>query len=300
MKVHAEPKPLTEPLSGGSPGATVVVEPIAAGHVRFPAEWFERAEGTLGKLKAYGIGATWAYVPCPAFLVRHPTVGLILVDTGLHPSCATDPRQNMGRLAAWFAKPRLEPGEDMPARLRARGVDARQVNVVIMTHLHSDHASAVSEFSNSTFVVSAAEWEAATTDPRPTLRGYRPKQFDYVFDYRTIDYDSAAVDSYATFGRTFDLFGDGSVRLAYTPGHSAGHQSVVLKLKRRDFVVAGDAIYTYRQLEDGPPPAHSVDEHRWRRSLQELQLFRRNYPHAVIVPGHDAAFWPKLDARYED
>jgi hypothetical protein len=40
----------------------------------------------MGKLRALGIGATWRYVPCPAFLVRHPTVGLILVDTGLHPS----------------------------------------------------------------------------------------------------------------------------------------------------------------------------------------------------------------------
>jgi glyoxylase-like metal-dependent hydrolase (beta-lactamase superfamily II) len=206
----------------------------------------------------------------------------------------------MGRLAARIAKPRLAPGEDLPARLRARGTDARQVNVVIMTHLHSDHSSAISEFANSTFVLSAAEWHAATSDRRPALRGYRPKHYDYVFDYRTIDYDSPAVDSYATFGRTFDLFGDGSVRLAYTPGHSAGHQSVILRLRRRDFVIAGDAIYTYRQLEGGPPPARPLDEHQWRRSLQELQLFHRNYPHAIIVPGHDPEFWPKLEPRYED
>ena len=42
-------------------------------------------------------------------------------------------------------------------------------------------------------------------------------------------------------GRSFDLFGDGSVRLVYTPGHSPGHTSVILRLPRRDFVVVGDA-----------------------------------------------------------
>jgi glyoxylase-like metal-dependent hydrolase (beta-lactamase superfamily II) len=150
-------------------------------------------------------------------------------------------------------------------------------------------------------VVSAAEWKAATDDPGPgMLRGYHLPHYDFVFDYRTIDYGSVDVDSYASFGRTFDLFGDGSVRLAYTPGHTAGHQSVILRLRRRDFVVAGDAIYTFRQLEGGPEPGRMVDEHNWRRSLQELQLYHRDYPHALIVPGHDPAYWPKLDTRYEE
>ena len=107
------------------------------------------------------------------------------------------------------------------------------------------------------------------------------------------------VNSYATFGRTFDLFGDGSVRLAYTPGHSAGHQSVIARLSRRDFVIGGDAIYTYRQLEGAPLPPRPVDEHQFRRSLQELKLFRREYPHAVITPGHDTSFYEQLDPKYD-
>ena len=99
-----------------------------------------------------------------------------------------------------------------------------------MTHLHVDHASGMSEFPGATFVITEAEWNAATTDSRPLLRGYRPAHYDYAFDYRTLSYDSEPVSSYATFGRTFDLFGDGSVRLASTPGHSAGHQSVICRL----------------------------------------------------------------------
>ena len=60
------------------------------------------------------------------------------------------------------------------------------------------------------------------------------QHFDYAFDYRTLSYHTDAISSYATFGRTFDLFGDGSVRLASTPGHSAGHQSLICRLRDRD------------------------------------------------------------------
>ena len=124
-----------------------------------------------------------------------------------------------------------------------------------MTHMHFDHTSGMSEFPGATFVISEDEWIAAATDSRPFLRGYRPEHFDYAFDYRTLSYDSDAISSYGTFGRTFDLFGDGSVRLASTPGHSAGHQSVICRLGDRDLVIAGDAIYTIGQLGDAPGAA---------------------------------------------
>jgi glyoxylase-like metal-dependent hydrolase (beta-lactamase superfamily II) len=168
-----------------------------------------------------------------------------------------------------------------------------------MTHLHLDHASAISEFPSSTFVLSAAEWTAATTDRRPLLSGYRPAHYDYVFDYRTVSYEGDWVSSYGSFGRTLDLFGDGSIRLASTPGHSAGHQSVILRLRERDFVVAADAVYTRNQLEGGPEQLRPHDMHNWRRSRRELQLFQREYAKAIIVPGHDREFLSSLDERYE-
>ena len=93
----------------------------------------------------------------------------------------------------------------------------------------------------------------------PALQGYRPAHYDFVFDYRTIDFQRGTVNSYATFGRTFDLFGDGSVRLAYTPGHTAGHMCVIARLAQRDFVIGGDCVYTYRQLEGAPPPPRPFD-----------------------------------------
>jgi N-acyl homoserine lactone hydrolase len=303
MKVHAEPKPLIEPLAGGTRGATVTVRPLSGGEVQFPAASFERPGGPFESLKTTGLFTSrekgWKWVPCPAFLLTHPGAGSILVDTSLHSSVAAEPRENFGRLAAWVARPRIEPGRDLPSQLRELGADPRSISLVVMTHLHIDHASGISEFPSSTFVLSRTEWTTATTGSRPLLRGYRPQHYDNVFDYRLVDFDGERVDSYASFGSAFDLFGDGSVRLVFTPGHTLGHMSVIARLRDRDFVIAGDAVYTMRQLEGGPGQPRPQDPHLWRRSLQELQLFHRQYPQAVISPGHDAAHWASLDAEYE-
>jgi N-acyl homoserine lactone hydrolase len=303
MRVQVEAKPLHEPLAGGTPGATVVVEPILAGQVTWARTMMEWPGGhfkTARVLRALITGEPAMTVPCPVFLIRHPSAGAVLVDTGLHPSIATDGSENLGRLLTRLLKPELEPGADAPAQLRSRGLDPREIPVVVMTHLHTDHASAVSEFPQSTFVVSEAEWETATVGSRPLLNGYRRPHFDYAFDYRTVDFDRGGIDSYASFGRTFDLFGDGTIRLAYTPGHSAGHMSVIARLKERDFVIGGDVTYFMDQLDgDAPLPPRPFDAHNCRRSLQELKLFRSQYPQAIVTPGHDPEFLAALDARYE-
>ena len=99
MKVHAQPKPLTEPLPGGKEGATVTVEPLLGGELDSPPALFERPGGRLETLKVLGIGtprSKWWTVPCPAFLIRHPGAGPMLVDTGLHPSVAAKPQREHG------------------------------------------------------------------------------------------------------------------------------------------------------------------------------------------------------------
>ncbi|HET7588754.1 MAG TPA: N-acyl homoserine lactonase family protein [Solirubrobacterales bacterium] len=302
MSVHVEPQPLHEPLAGGTPGAAVAIEPLVAGHVTFPREMMVSPGGRLLSLKLARalFGGSDYVVPVPAFLIRHPSAGAILVDTGLHPSIATDPGQNFGSLAARFGKPTLEPGEDVPSQLRERGLDPGELPIVVMTHLHLDHSSAISEFPSSTFVLSEAEWRFASGSGGSIQNGYRRAHFDYAFQYRSVDFDRASVGSYASFGRTFDLFGDGSVRLAFTPGHSAGHMSVVCRLAERDFVIGGDCVYMLSQLEGtDPDPPRPQDAHNFRRSLQELRLFRRQFPDAVITPGHDPDFYSRIERRYE-
>ncbi|MGH2956287.1 MAG: N-acyl homoserine lactonase family protein [Solirubrobacterales bacterium] len=301
MKV-ADAIPLDGPLPGGVEGASVVVEPMLAGRANWPPAVFERSGwGPLATLRALGWRvprSEWVSLPVPSFLVRHPGIGPILIDTGLHPSVASDPRHNMGRLGRRHYE--LEVGQDVPSQLLEKGLSAGDIGVVILTHLHADHASAISEFPQAQFVLSADEWEAATTGRRPRLHHYVRKQFDYAFEYGTVDFDSDLIDSYGPIGRTFDLFGDGTVRLAFTPGHTWGHLSVILRLPRRDFVVVGDAAYTWHQLQTGNEPYLMADEHSWHRSIRELQQYRSAYPYALIVPGHDAEFFAKLEPRYEE
>jgi len=301
MKVRAETRRLTKPLPGGKQGATVAVELIRAGEFKTPRAFIE-TETPLPKLRMAGFGtprSQYTTLPCPAFLIHHPGAGPFLVDTGLHPSVAASPAENLGRLIARFGHVHLEPGDDVPAQLRKRGIDPKEIGLVVMTHMHLDHTSAISEFPNASFVITEDEWEAAATGSRPLLHGYRRAHFDYAFDYRTVSYDGPEISSYATFGRTFDLFGDGSVRLASTPGHSAGHQSVICRLRDRDLVIAGDAIYTIGQLSGAPEPPRPYDRHNWQRSMRELRRFAEQYPEAVIIPGHDQAHWETLEPRYE-
>lgn len=296
MAVQTSPRPLDGPLPGGAAGAVVTVEPIVTGRIKVAKAIQASPSGEMGLVKSLRAmrGETWA-VPVPAFLIHHPSAGPLLVDTGLHPSIATDPEANLGRLAASFTEPEVTKGEDVPARLRAKGIEPTALRTVVMTHLHVDHASAVSEFPGAAFIVSKAEWEDATSGLLPILKYYRPQQFDHAFDFRTVDYEAASINSFSTFGRSFDLFGDGSVVLVSTPGHSAGHQSVVLNTGTGPFVIAGDAIFLEDQLEPGADlAARARDRHNYERSIRELALYRREHPSATISPGHDPGFYDRL------
>jgi glyoxylase-like metal-dependent hydrolase (beta-lactamase superfamily II) len=238
-------------------------------------------------------------VPIVAFLVEHPGVGPIIIDTGFHPSVATDPKQNLGRVYAAIYNIDMRPEQALPAQLRERkGIEPGDVRVAIMTHLHLDHASAISEFTSATYVLGAGEWRAFHAH-RFALDGYVRNHVEHAVEYKEVPYDSPVIDSYSTFGRAYDLFGDGSVRLVATPGHTHGHQSVILRLREREALVTGDAIYYLRTLDDERRGWVMADEHRWRRSIGEIRLYRRENPDALIIPGHDPEEWALLLPRYD-
>ena len=296
--MHAEPEPASLPLAGGSEDATVRLHPLLVATGRGPDAWLHRVDGRLSGLRAIGVGSESVEVPYVAFLVEHPSAGRLLIDTGFHPSVAVDPKQNLGRLGARIFNPRMEASDAVPAQLRARGIEPRDIGTVLMTHLHGDHASGISEFPDSTFLVSQQEWDEASTVARPAMHGYVRRQFDHAFDFRTIDFGGSGIDSFATFGRSVDVFGDGSIRLAFTPGHTLGHVSVILRLKEHEVLVAGDAIYTRRTLETGHKPYRMEDEHLFERSVREIQIYAKETPEALIIPGHDMEAWKRLKAVY--
>jgi N-acyl homoserine lactone hydrolase len=301
MATAAEPRPAQLPLPGGREGAAVRLHPLLCARMIAPPGLMHRTEGRLAPLRALGVGVPhddWLELPVVAFLLEHPGAGLVLIDTGFHPAVAVDPRQGMGRLGGLVFKDlRMDSEQAVPAQLRERGFDPGAVATVLLTHLHSDHASGIAQFPAATFVLSAAEWEAAADGG--SIDGYLKRQFDHAFDYRLLDFDGERGDSFASFGRSFDVFGDGSVRMVYTPGHTAGHCSVVLRLKDREALIAADAAPTLRTIEETALPFRMDDEHRYRRSLREIQLYIEQTPDALVVPGHDMAAWRRLDAIHE-
>lgn len=296
----AEPSRLTKPLPGGRSGATVVLHPMVCAYMDSPPDFMAMTGGRLKVVRqALGSKDDWIRLPIVAFLVEHPGAGPIIIDTGFHPSVAVDPKQNLGRVYGRLYRIHMTPEQALPAQLRAeKGIEPQDVRVAIMTHLHMDHASAISEFTSATYVLGMGEWRAFHSS-RLALNGYVRHHVEHAVEYKEVPYDSPVIDSYSTFGRSFDLFGDGSVRLVFTPGHTHGHQSVILRLEGREALVTGDAAYFTRTIDDERRGWAMADEHRWRRSIGEIRLYRRENPDALIIPGHDPDAWSQLAPRYE-
>jgi N-acyl homoserine lactone hydrolase len=300
MATAAEPRPATLPLPGGREGARVKLTPILTATVRGPIAWFLREEGRMAWRKAFGFGVPkdqWVTAPVQCFLVEHPAAGPILIDTGFHASVAVKPRSNLGAFGTVLYRDiDMRPEQSAAAQLRERGIEPASVRTVIMTHLHPDHASAIVDYPEATFLVSKPEWEAAADSGRRD--GYVKRQFDHGFDYRLVDFDSPDANSFSGFARAFDVFGDESVRVVFTPGHTNGHMSAVLQTGKGEVLVAGDAIFMHRTLDDDHLPHLFADEHLFRRSLREIRQYRKETPDAVIIPGHDWEAWQMLDASY--
>jgi glyoxylase-like metal-dependent hydrolase (beta-lactamase superfamily II) len=171
------------------------------------------------------------------------------------------------------------------------------IRTVVMTHLHYDHAGAIAEFPQATFVVDADEWRAARSGG--FTKGYAHKLIDHPYDWREVDFDDPRVASFASFGRTVDLFGDGSIRLLSTPGHSKGHMSVLLRLESgRELLLAGDAAYAQRTIDEDLLPVFVEDVHRYRRSLREIRRYVEQTPSAEVICGHDPDAWPQVRDTY--
>ncbi|HEX6582619.1 MAG TPA: N-acyl homoserine lactonase family protein [Thermoleophilaceae bacterium] len=300
MATAAEPKPAELPLAGGRDGSKVRLHPLLTGTVQGPPAWFLREEGRFAWRKAFGLGVPkdqWLKAPIQAFLLEHPVAGPVLVDTGFHGSVAVSPRSNLGTFGTIIYRGiDMRAEQAVAAQLRAKDIEPSSVKAVIMTHLHPDHASAISDFPEATFLVTTEEWEAATHGGQRD--GYVKRQFDHGFDYRLVDFNSADANSFSGFARSFDVFGDGSVRIAFTPGHSAGHMSVIVQTAHGEVLLAADAMFMRRTLDEEHLPHLLDDEHLFRRSLREIKQYVKETPDAVVIPGHDWDAWQKLKPVY--
>ena len=218
---------------------------------------------------------------CLAYVLRHPSGGTILVDTGFHADAASDRRKDFGvAMSVMFAALKPQPFAD---QLAERGVDPASVRTVVMTHLHVDHTSGMRMLENARFAIARREWEAAA-GPRGSLKGYVAHHLPPASRVDLVDF----TEPHGPFAETADLLGDGSVRLISTPGHTPGHMSVLVRTPRGEALLAGDAAYTLRNVREQVLPLLTADAGRHRRTLAELKAFMDAHPDVPVVPSHDS------------
>ncbi|MDX6649450.1 MAG: N-acyl homoserine lactone hydrolase [Solirubrobacteraceae bacterium] len=204
--------------------------------------------------------------PIPAYVIE-TAQERILVDTGLHPAAVADPARHYGRpdsLAGFGLE--LE-------RSVAEQVDLATVTRVVLTHLHFDHASALALLPGSVpIVLQRREWEAAHDAAAIERNFYLPA------DYAAAERQVTLVDG------DHDLLGDGSVRLLLTPGHTPGHQSVLVGER---LVIGGDVTHFASGLDDHRFPIFAADHGAQAASAERLCALRD--AGANVLPGHDPA-----------
>ncbi len=203
-----------------------------------------------------------ARFPVPAYLIETETER-ILVDTGLNPAAVADPEAHYGPgLIAFFE---LEQEESL-----AEQVDLSSLSMVVLTHLHFDHAGGLALIPDSVpVVVQRAEWEAGQ-DPAALERNF----------FMSRDLAEAPADLVLVDG-DHDLLGDGSIELLSTPGHTVGHQSV----RVGDVVIGGDVVHYATTLDDRRFPSFGHDLDEQARSAERLRELRDDG--LTILPGHD-------------
>jgi glyoxylase-like metal-dependent hydrolase (beta-lactamase superfamily II) len=194
-----------------------------------------------------------------AYVVRHAD-GVLLLDTGFGFGNA--------ELDAYY-RPRARRLADA---LADAGVAVADVGAVVNCHLHVDHAGQNSLFAGVPIHVQPAEWEVAHTTEHTILEW---------IDFPGARYEQIAGDH--------DLFE--GIRVVATPGHTPGHQSLVVESNQGRTILAGQAVYTAGEWAGDPDAregrSRAPDEDAYDRSIERLKALR---PVRVLF-GHDRAAW---------
>ena len=195
----------------------------------------------------------------------------ILVDTGM---CDTE-RVNKHH----YKGARQEPGQRIDEQLAKLGVKPEDISAVIFTHLHWDHCYNANLFTNAEFYVQKEELKFAK-DPIPPYYGsYEFGIEGIVPPFSDLNFNLLEGDSEVFPG----------IRVIKTPGHSPGHQAVVVDTSKGKYVISGDGVMSYENLEGNkekgwrfiPIGRHADIITSWK-SMEKMEK-EGDY----ILPGHD-------------
>jgi glyoxylase-like metal-dependent hydrolase (beta-lactamase superfamily II) len=229
-------------------------------------------------------------LPINAFVIEHRD-GLVLFDTGQDRASITDPGYFPGGLVGAMyrrtAQADIPPDQTLTAGLRRLGHDPSDVSMVVLSHLHQDHIGGLAELPQARILVSRPEWETLS-EPRAEMAGIMRRHIDLPgLRWERIEHEPVSDPAVRPFDRAHDLFGDGSMLLIPTPGHTPGSQTLLVRRPGMPpIALVGDLTFGTGLLEQERVPG-AGDRTVLRRTTAALNEFRRNAGGLVVLAAHD-------------
>jgi N-acyl homoserine lactone hydrolase len=229
-------------------------------------------------------------LPINVYVIEHRN-GLVLFDTGQDRASITDPEYFPGGplLTSLFSMARFEMAAEqtLSAQLERIGYLAGDVRTVVLSHLHGDHIGGLREVAQAELLVSSAEW--ATLSGRwPELAGIMRRHIQLPgLKWRQIEPTLLHDQALFPFDAGHDLFGDGSLVMVPTPGHTAGSISLIVRRAGKPtLALVGDLTYASDLLRRGRMPGVG-NRAILRRSTVMMNQLQAGIPGLVVLPTHD-------------
>lgn len=236
---------------------------------------------------------TWTEpLPIYAFAIEHPE-GVIVVDTG-ETARVSEP----GYFPRWHPYFRLglrewvEPEQEIGPQLERLDIRSADVRLVVMTHLHTDHAGGLHHFPDNQILVSRTDLQY-TAGLKGRLRGYLNNRFPTWFDPVPIDLSPDAV---GPFPNSLRLTEAGDVILVPVHGHTPGQIAVLVEDADHTVLLAGDSSYTQRLMLRGAVDGVAPDEHAARLTHERIRAYAEANPTVYLV-AHDPETATRLAER---
>ncbi len=226
------------------------------------------------------------WLPVSAYLIEHGNYK-ILVDTGWHRDISPQGEYNrraqvkhMGFAHFLLNQGVLPAGQSIVEQLAELDIAPEDLDFVIMTHLHTDHASGLKSLTGAKkILVSAAELQDTEKYP---IR-YVSNMWDGV-NFEAFNFQNTGV---GPVGKSFDLFGDGCVELVNIPGHSSGLTAVKLNGGGKFVLLFSDGGYASKSWQELIPPGTALDEELAFKSLLWIREMSLSESCVESLANHD-------------
>ncbi|AHF79132.1 Beta-lactamase-like protein (plasmid) [Sodalis praecaptivus] len=206
---------------------------------------------------------------CNAYLIRHRGRWL-LWDTGTQDDLIAEPE---GRVIAHGIRGTVR--QTLAAQLADIGVGPHDIDTLVLSHAHYDHAGNSRLFPRARWIAQQAEYDAMF-GADPTQFGYRPELYATLLDNPRVVVDG-----------DYDVYGDDAVRLLATPGHTPGHCSLMIRLPRSGPVIlSGDMAHNRFNFRCRCVPSLNADETATRASMEKIDRLQRA-TQATVWFNHD-------------